>query len=264
MGKGGGIGGAIGGVVNGGIGIATGGAYTPDGRGWTQGNDPLDALGYSLSGGMYDKMGDKQKLNDLLRSIPNVARPNYPGYQSLVDGNNNLPSQFKLNANTAGLDKLKAETMAPGMSPWAAAQINQVNANKGNAIAANGMQAQSNVRQAGSSLAGSTGLSSAAQKRIQEQSQKSRMLANQAAARQATQNTQNIMTEDAKQKDTNLAALPQLQLTALQPQQTNIQNTLTSKSARDMADLERYKTEMSSWATANTAKAIEKSGGGKK
>lgn len=264
MGKGGGIGGVVGGVVNGGIGAVTGGAWTPDGRGWTQGNDVGSALGYSFSGGLVDRMGDKMDAQSLMRSIPNIARPNYPGYQSILDNNNNLPSQFQINPNMDALNKLKGETMSGAPSPWAAAQMNQINAQKGNTIAANGIQAQTNMRQANSALASTTGLSGAAQKRIQEQAQKSKMLANQAAARQATQNTSNVMTADAQQKDTNLAALPQMQLTALNPQMTNVQNTLTQKSARDTADLERYKTEVSSWASANTAKAIEKSGSGKK
>lgn len=264
MGKGGGIGGVVGGVVNGGIGAMTGGAWTPDGRGWTQGNDVGSALGYSYSGGLYDRMGDKMDAQSLINSIPNIARPDYPGYQSVLDNNNNLPAQFQLNANTQGLDKLKAEAMGTGPTPWAASQINQINANKGNMIAANGMQAQANNRQASSAVAQQGGLSSAAQKRIQEQSNRSKLFANQAASRQATQNTQNVMTADAQQKDQNLAALPQMQLEAMNPQMTNIQNTLTQKSARDTADLERYKTEVSSWASANTAKAIEKSGSGKK
>jgi len=262
-GGGGGIGGLVSGGANAFVGNTTFGAYTPNGRGWLQGNDPVSALSYGASGGLYDKMGQQQRLDDVLRSIPQVVRPDYPGYKSILDQNNNLPANMQINPNTQGLDKLKAETLAAGASPWAMSQVNQVNANKGNALAANGMQAQSNMRSANRAVSATTGLSAAAQSRMQAQANKAKMLGNQAINRQATQNTQDIMTADAGQKDQSLAALPQLQLQALQPQQTNIQNTLTQKSARDLADLERYKTEMGSWASANTAKAIQNSGGKK-
>jgi hypothetical protein len=264
MGGGGGLGGALGGIANAGIGAATGGAWTPNGQGWTQGNSYGNAIGYSLSGGMYDKKGQDQKLQDLINSIPNIARPNYPGYESLLDGTNKLPQQFQVTPNKLALDKLRGEALSTAPSAWAAAQMAQTDAAKGNSIGQNGMLAQSNMRQANRAVSGTTGLSGEAQKRIQQQSERSRMFANQGVARQATQNKAQIMTADAQQKDTSLAQLPNLELQGLQPQQFNIQNTLTQKSARDLADLERYKTEMGSWATANTAKAIQNSGGGKK
>lgn len=245
------------------VGTMTGGAWTPDGKGWTQGNNVADSLRNSYSYGIDDPIGKDRALNDILKGIPNIQRPEYPGFKSLLNENNQLGNQFQLNANTQGLDKLRAETLAPGPSPWATAQAGKIANDKGNSIAQNGMLAQSNMRQANRNVSATTGLSGAAQKRMQEQADRSKMLGNQAISRQAMQNTQNVMTQDAQQKDTNLAALPGMELTALQPQQTNIQNTLTQKSARDYADLERYKTEMGSWASANTAKAIEKSGGKK-
>jgi hypothetical protein len=264
MGGGGGLGGAISNIGNAGIGAATGGAWTPNGRGWTQGNDVGSSLGYSMSGGMYDKMGDQQKLQALLNSIPNISRPEYPGYQSLLNGQNQLPGQFQSQGNNQALTKLRNEAMSPGMTPWASAQMAQADTNKGNAIAQNGMLAQANMKQANRAISATTGLTGEAQKRIQAQGEKSRLLANQGIARQATQAKAGIMTQDAQQKDNTLSQLPNLELQALQPQQFNIQNTLQQKSARDLADLERYKTEMGSWATANTAKAIQNSGGGKK
>lgn len=206
----------------------------------------------------YDNSKNKWKT-DQLNKIPNIEEAKYPGFQSLLQGNQ-LPGQFQLNPNMDALTQARQFATQQGPTPWAQMQTQNI----GGALP--GQQAFSSSQIGGANtmakqgLMAEGGLSQGASNRLDKRAGFAQMMANQDLTQKSMMDKQAIGTADEEQKAGLLQALPGLENTALAPQQYNIQKTLEEHQAGNQAELERYKQAMNSWATGKTGQAIASSG----
>lgn len=192
-----------------------------------------------------------------------------------------------------GLNEIQNRALSKGPSAWAQmagqqaeTQAQQQRSQAGQAAG----QAQADAR---SGLAMRGGLSSGSRERLAASGANNQMNAMQNIGAQAATAKQNIGLQDEQQKQQMLMQLPGMQLAALQPEmqkagawqqmagqeqalgnqrdlanmsaenqanQFNMQNTMGAINQKNQQAMDKYKTDMSSWAAEQQARATEKSG----
>ncbi len=241
-------------------GIYTLGAYTPNGRGWAQGNSPTDALTYAYSGGQLDNMGKRERTNAILGMMPNVARPGAPEYKSLLGENGLLKSQYQLAANPASLDQVRAQGLGTGTSPWAQMMLDKEGANLTQGKANLGAMGASQGIMASRQLGMKGGLRQADMLGLQSRGARMNNAASQNLSQNAAMGRSAIMSQDASNRESALSALPGMELQAVKPQKFNITAALQEKRGQNISDVNKFQNEMSAWAAQGQGNSISKSG----
>lgn len=207
----------------------------------------------------FEGVNSKHKANALAQ-IPTVQKPNYPGFSSLLGANGQLPQNLQLKGNTEALTALRNNATSAAPSAWATMRMNEIDAQ------APGQMNQLNKNNAGAlatarnQMMAEGGLSSSISQKLGQQNNLQSMMARQNLRSGIAQNKADINLSDAQNKQSQLQALPGLELQSLAPQQYNLQNIISQNAAGNTAENQRYQQEMQAWAASKTGNAIANSG----
>jgi len=239
-------GGGLGGVLDSAVGVVTGGSWTPGGKGYLQGNDPIKAWTNLVPG-----LGGKSPTNANNTQIDMFGRPILEDFKSNIDPATGLMKEqynVKDTYDPRAINSMRETALrAPGeQSKWA----EMAQANAGNQIA---KQQAGQLAGAQSGLAMQGGLRTGARERLASQSMQSGLM-----------NKQNAFNQIAGQDEQNrLGQLGQLvgQEGNLAQYQTGLQSgnigRATSEIGQNRAyDMNRYNEAMKAWAAQQSANAI--------
>lgn len=218
----------------------------------------IASLGTSLTTGMQNAFKDAKAQN--LAKLPTINRPDYPGFSSLLNGQNQLPGNLQLQGNTEALNQIRNTATSAGPSAWAQMRLGELESQAPGQMSALNRNNQGALKQARMGLMSEGGLSSGMYNKLGKDAGLQGMLARQDLRRQTEQNRSDLLMSDAQNKQSMLQSLPGLELDSLKPQQYNIQNILAENQAKNSASLQRYQQDMAGWAAQNTGKAIAQSG----
>lgn len=185
------------------------------------------------------------------------SMPQYPGYNSVYDPNTQNLSSPDLQKSVKNYFNM-AE--APGPSQWAQLTGQQQDALTQKAMANVQPQANSQTANALSMLGGSGGLSSGARERAAEGGATNAMNMEQNLANQNQNNHLQIGINDQQNKMAQMSQVPGMELQALQPQEENIKNTMMGANAKNSFDINKYQTQMQTWAADQQSNAIANAG----
>lgn len=202
------------------------------------------------------------------------GKPISPAWNSLLDENGNLKSQYVFNPNVGDMgayDKYRAEAMRdPGaQSAWANMMEQKIGKDKLASLDKNIAAQRGQQAQAFSDLAASGGVSSGARERMAMNASRQAMLNSQGINNTADQNLMNTRLQDEQNRVGQLQNASNLDFQnrdyLANAQKLNLQNTLNEVLQKRGWDANKYNETMRAWAADKSAQAqAQASGGGGK
>jgi hypothetical protein len=201
-------------------------------------------------------------------NVDQDGRPTYPGFESALDANGNLPASFRSDpgsrVDSAAMDAYKRRAMATGASPWASMMLDKRALEQSNALQDADARGASGAAQARTQLAARGGLTGGARERVAQAMGRERMATGQDIRRQGEISRYDILTKDDQQKNDMLGRVPGMEDSRnqllTQAEQFNATNNIGEKRAGDLARINEYNEKMKGWAADRTAQAQENSG----
>lgn len=217
-------------------------------------------------------LNDKRK-SWLKSETDKAGQPTRPEWDSMLGKDNMIDQQYQLNqyvqdsmSDDVGFEKFQNEALRDGPSTFANLMLDRRELDRKDQISDIGAQYQMGLANSMDQMAAQGGVGSGARERLGAGSIRSLLEARQGARRDYNRDKLGIMAQDEQNRIGQLQSLTGMEMDrnrmGLQGREFDISNSLRERDSGRSANLDKWKTEMETWASNKQADAQAKAGGG--
>ena len=216
---------------------------------------------------------DKRRQAYIDEKVRKSGEPVRPEWDSMLGKDGLVSDQYQLGqyvdsamADDEGFNKFKSEALRDGPSEYTNRMLEAQGLERQDQIGDINSQYQMGLQNATDQMASQGGLYAGAGERIGANSIKSLLQARQGSRQDFNKNKLGLMADDERNRVAGVQSLSGMEMDRnrmqLTGRESDIKNSLVERDSKRSADLDKWNTEMETWASNKQADAQARSGGG--